>query len=513
MLMGIDTGGTSVKAVVFGEDGVAAGTGSHRSPRSTPHPRWAERDMDQAWLDCATACRMALADAHVTGDQIRGVGIVGHGDGLYPIKSDFRPSRAGILALDSRASELIGGWRQQGILDEVRQINGQQLFEPSQATLCAWLSSHEPDVLANTRWLLTAKDWLRLCLTGEVATDTSEATASFGNITGDAYQPEVARLLGIEDVMSKLPPALPAAAVAGSVTAAAAERTGLTKGTPVVIGTHDVVAGALGSGVTAADTYCVVVGTWGVNQIIADQRTLDARWQSRPWVSGNSWLHMATSPASASNLDWLLGNILGDRQNLAALNEQIQQRALSSTGPMFFPFLFGSPYGAGPSASFLGLRSWHDPVDLARGVFEGVVFNHLEQLDALRSTFGHRPIRLTGGGARSQLWGQLFADAADTEVSIPDVAETGCWGGAILAGVGIGIWNSTEQASDQTLRIRTRYTPDLISQPRVTADRCRYQAVLAELPKIWAALERTDRTDSSAAPAVIGRTDESKVDA
>lgn len=495
MLLGIDTGGTSMKAVVFHENGTPVGVGSHRSQRLTPYPGWAERDMAQVWLECAAAVRSALDDAGLSGRSVEAIGVVGHGDGLYAVGTDRQPSRAAILALDCRAAELVETWRTDGRLDRIRELTGQQLFAPSQAALAAWLAVHEPAVLARTRWLLSAKDWLRLCLTDEIATDTSEATASFGNITGDGYEPAVAQLLGIEEIMGKLPPALPPASVAGTLGAAAAALTGLTTGTPVVAGTHDVVAGALGAGITAADSYCVVIGTWGVNEVLNKRRVLDARWQSRPWVTGDQWLHMATSPASASNLDWLSEQVLTGGPAIAGLEATAAARGSSPSAPLFFPFLFGSPYDATASGSFLGLRGGHDRIDLARAVFSGVVFNHLEQLDALVSVFGPKPIRLTGGGARSRLWGQLFADAAGVDVNVPNIDETGCWGAAILAGVGAGVWGSVDQAAQQIPRLRARYSPDPGSAPGVLAERVRYRSVLAELPRIWAALD-TDFTES-----------------
>lgn len=489
MLLGIDAGGTSMKAVVFQEDGTPVGVGSHRSQRMTPHPGWAERDMLQAWRECANTVRTVLDEAGLSGRNIKAVGVVGHGDGLYPVGADLQPSRPAILALDSRAAALVETWRSDGRLDRIRELTGQQLFAPSQAALAAWLAVNEPATLTRTRWFLSAKDWLRLTLTDEVATDTSEATASFGNIAGDGYEPAVAQLLDIEEILDKLPPALPPTAVAGTVSAAAAALTGLTAGTPVITGTHDVVGGALGAGITAADSYCVVVGTWGVNEVLNDRRVLDARWQSRPWVTGGQWLHVATSPASASNLNWLSEQILTGGPDIAGLEASAGARAGSPSAPLFFPFLFGSPYGAAASGSFLGLRGGHDRVDLARAVFSGVVFNHLEQIDALISAFGPKPIRLTGGGARSRLWGHLFADAAGVETSVPDVDETGCWGAAILAGVGCGVWASVDEAARQTPRLRARFCPDPVSAPGVLADRDRYRSILVELPRIWAALD------------------------
>lgn len=489
MLLGIDSGGTAGKAVVYDDEGRALGVGTTRSRRLTPQDRWAERDMDESWRDCACSIAEALRAADVTGAQIDAVGITGHGDGIYLLDEAGRPVRNGILAVDSRTSSILARWRSDGVLDAVRELTGQQLFEPSQAALCAWLARFEPAALERTRWILTAKDWLRFCLTGQVGTDRSEAMASFGARDGSGYDPRVAEMLGIARVNGLLPPMSAPTDVAGAITVRAAATTGLRAGTPVAFGTHDVVAGALGAGVVTPERICVVAGTWGVNEVLGVERVIDPRWQSRPWIEPGQWLHMAASPASASNLDWLVQSVFGpDGSDLTALGREVERAAEEDSRLVFFPFLYGSPYGADASAAFLGLSGWHRRGHLARAVFEGVVFNHVVQVDALRSCFGSHPIRLTGGGARSAVWGQMFADVADASVEVPDVDETGCRGAALCAAVAVGARDSVHDAARDTLRIRAVYEPDGHRRARLAEAFDRYRSVLEPLATIWSML-------------------------
>lgn len=498
MLLGVDTGGTTTKAVVYSPDGRVAGSAVRHGQRLTPRPRLVERDMDQAWRDCAETIGAALRDAGVDGRVITAIGVVGHGDGLYAVDNALRPVRPGILALDSRTADLFGRWRRDGVVDQVRDLTGQQLFEPSQAALCAWLAAFEPAVFERARWVLTAKDWLRLRLTGEVGTDFSEAMASFGAADGTGYDGRVADLLGIPDVMSKLPPIYAPTDVAGKVTDSAAAESGLVAGTPVVIGTHDVVGGALGAGVVSSELRCVVAGTWGVNEALSTRRVIDARWQSRPWIQRGSWLHMGASPASTSNLGWLLDTVFDATVGLDQVNTEVAAALKRPSSLVFQPFLFGSPYGAGPSGGLLGLRGWHGRADIARAVFEGIAFNHLQQLNALASTFGPAPIRLTGGGARSPVLGQLLADGAGVEVTVADVDETGCWGAAIAAAVGTGRYADVSEATSASVRIRSRYSPTTEGQKRTTAAFARYEAVLEHLSEVWPLL--TDDADGNETP-------------
>lgn len=251
------------------------------------------------------------------------------------------------------------------------------------------------------------------------------------------------------------------------------------------------VAGALGAGVMRSDRYCVVAGTWGVNEVLADERIIDAAWQSRRWVRPGQWLHMAASPASTSNLDWLLHTAQLGGTDLEQINDEVSALLDEPIDLLYFPFLYGSPYGAGASAAFLGLTGWHTPAHLVRAVFQGVVFNHLTQLDALRDQFGAWPVRLTGGGARSPVWAQLLADAADAVVEVPDVDETGCWGAALCAAVGTGRRGSLEEAADMTVRIAVRYQPCADRHARLVDGYARYLAVLDRVREIWPLLSPT----------------------
>ncbi len=234
MLLGIDSGGTAVKVAVYAEDGTCLGQATSRPRRITEYPRWGERDMDESWHDCAQSVRRALSSAGLSGADVDAVGICGHGDGLYLVDENGRPVRRAVLATDSRTTDLVATWRSDGLVDELRSTTGLHLAEPSPAALYAWLARYEPDVARRARWLLGAKDWLRLCLTGEVGTDYSEGIAGFGCLDGSDYAPHIADLLGIPQVMDRLPPMAGPTDIAGTITRTAAAECGLRPGTPAV---------------------------------------------------------------------------------------------------------------------------------------------------------------------------------------------------------------------------------------------------------------------------------------
>ncbi|MEV6610830.1 FGGY-family carbohydrate kinase [Kutzneria sp. NPDC051319] len=453
-LLGVDAGQTATKAVLFDLAGRPVASGSTRCSTVNPRPHWVERDMDDVWAAAADAIRQCTVDAP---GPILAVGIVGHNDGLYLVDAAGRPVRAGITAMDSRASFEVDGWRP--LFDELLALTGLVPFAGSPAALSAHLLRHEPSVMESARWLLFCKDWLRLRLTGEIATDRTEACASFCDVQTGEYSDRALELLGLNVLRDKLPPIRGCSDIAGTVTPDAAERTGLAVGTPVVVGAHDVDGAAIGDGVLHAGQLSLMAGTFSINQVISDAVAVDPRWQARGFLTPGRWLNMSTSPASATNLDWLLRTVTGPIPH-----DQIDAEILAVAGDpsdvVFHPFLYGSPHGPAASAAFLGMRGWHSRGHLLRALYEGVVCNHRTHVEALRSAFPTAPsARLSGGGSRSSVWPQLFADALDVDIEITDTTESGALGAALLAGLGISVWPDLPTALAATVRVARRFSP------------------------------------------------------
>src|SRR5579875_3756942 len=167
-LLGVDSGGTVTKAVLYDLAGREIAAGAAGSRASTPQPRWVERDMSQAWTACAEAIRQAISG--IDPADIAGIGMTGHNDGIYLVDSELRPVRPAILASDTRAEPILDEWRAAGIEDAALALIGQWPFAASPVAVLSWLARNEPSTVDRARWLLFCKDWLRLRLTGEVAT-------------------------------------------------------------------------------------------------------------------------------------------------------------------------------------------------------------------------------------------------------------------------------------------------------------------------------------------------------
>jgi len=455
-LLGIDAGGTVIKAVLFDLDGRALATGHARCPLAHPQPGFVERDPEQVWQACVTAIRGALADRPA--DSITAVGITGHGDGGYLVDRHGRPTRAAITASDGRAVANAARLS----TDRILQLSGTYPFPGSPPALLSWLAVHEPETLAATAAWLSCKDWLRLRLTGSVATDFSDASGAFLDIRTCSYSDELLELYGLARWRSLLPALMRSDAIAGEVSPAAAQATGLAAGTPVVCGSHDCDAAAVGMGAVTPGMLSLIAGTFSINQVASDTAEVDPRWQTRVFLSPGRYLAMGTSPASASNLDWFVRTLgpAGERA-FDEVNREVAGVLGEPAGPVFLPFLYGAPHGLDIGAGFLGVRAEHTRAHLLRAVFEGVVCNHRMHVAALRETYRLTgTARLAGGGARSPVWTQLFADALDMPVEVPAVAEAGALGAAVLAGLGTGLWPDLAAAVAATTSIRATVAPD-----------------------------------------------------
>ncbi|MFN8561148.1 MAG: FGGY-family carbohydrate kinase [Anaerolineae bacterium] len=286
-------------------------------------------------------------------------------------------------------------------------------------------------------------------------------------------------------------------AVIGSVTEQAAAETGLRAGTPVVSGMHDVDACAIGTGCAGGGRLSMTAGTFSINQVVSENPVIDERWACRSFVRQGAWMNMSISPASATNLDWLLetfckAEIEAARQSgqslYAFVNHEIESILHEDSNVFFLPFIFGRHMAIKPAPRFPGLRGWHGRAHVLRAVFEGVAFNH-RTIDALRSAFPVNEVRVSGGGSRSLIWTQLFADVFGLPVVITDAAEAGALGAAICAGLGVRVYETVDDAIARTVRATRVHVPDVARQQKYELAYQTYNALIDALKPVWSSVE------------------------
>lgn len=493
LLLGIDAGSTVTKSVLFDLDGRQVASASRRVPLSYPAPQHVERDQDELWFAVTATVREVLETAGVDGSAVLAVGVTSHGDGVYLVDADGRPTRPGIMSLDTRALDTVAAWEASGVADRALDLTGQKPWPSAPVAVLAWLLEHEPEVMARTSWALPAKDMLKHRLTGVIGTEPTEASLSFTNVRTQVYDPDVPRLFGHPELSALLAPVTPSMSIAGEVTTEAAQLTGLAPGTPVAASAHDVDCSALGTGVIAPGTASVVAGTFSINQVVSTEPVVGAQWCARNFVLDGHWMNMSLSPTSSANMEWFTQQLCAaDLADGAAagdpfgfIEREVGAIIDTPSDVLFLPFLYGSPLPHETSAVFLGLHGWHGRGHVLRAIMEGVAFTHRQHVDALAAAFPIRVVRLTGGASKSALWSQIFADVLDRPVEVTTADETGALGVALLAGVAGGAYASLADAVDRTVEVSRRYEPHPDGVARLAPAYARYQQALHDLAPLW----------------------------
>ena len=493
-LLGIDSGNTSTKAVVFDEEGYERGIGSVGNQQLNPHPRWVEQDMNTVWENAHTAIQKAISAAGIDAGEISAVGVSGHGDGIYLVDDNGEPVRYGIQSMDSRAHKLLERFNESGVGDKALEFNGQRPFAALPPILLAWFKENQPEVLESTSRAVYVKDWIRYKLTGEFATDPSEASSGFTNVRTQDYDDEAFSIFGLEEVRGKLPPIAGCAEVVGEILEDAAQFTGLRAGTPVVGGAHDVDCSSVGVGCVKPGDLTMIAGTWSINEVVNDQPTFNEGAACRNFVEPGLWLNLSASPTSATNLEWFVQQMcpLEAKRSkemgvspFAFVSEEVEAVMNEEPRVFYHPFLYSSPHGDDATGGFFGLRGWHNRGHVLRALLEGTVFNHKTHVDILRDAFDVKRVRLTGGGSTSRVWAQMFADALGETVEVTGAGETGALGAALCAGVGIGIYDSLTDATDNVVRRFRIHEPDPRNSERYAEAYETYMSLVDALGPVW----------------------------
>jgi xylulokinase len=443
--LGLDLGTSGLKAALVGADGRHLATAEAAYPLHSPRPGWAETDT-RAWDAALTAVLDELAPALAAAPP-RAIGLAGQMHGVVLHDAAGRVLRPAILWPDRRAAGVLGRWR--SLPDPVRARLANPLVAGMTGPVAAWLADHEPDLLARAAVLLLPKDHLRTRLGGPPVTDRSDASATLlWDLPADTWSAAAVQVAGVPDRL--LPRVVGSADVVGE---ADGTRSGALAGVPIVAGGADTPAALLAAGPLAGDSVQVNLGTGAQVLLAVDHPPVRADPPVHAYAdTAAGWYAMAAVHNAGLALDWVRG-LFG----LAwpELFESAARVPAGAGGVSFLPFLTGERGGvapAGSSGGWLGMSAGTTRADLVRAAVEGVVFAVCRAVDLLDA--GGRSVRLTGGGGRSDLVGQLLADALAVPVRRITVPGASATGAAMLAarGVGVGLPATPERGGDLSPR-------------------------------------------------------------
>lgn len=498
-ILGLDAGNTVIKAVLFDLDGrqVAAQTLDGQS--STPQPGFVERDLNELWSNARQVIARCLGQAGVRAEQIVGVGCAGHGNGLYLLDREDAPL-IGIQSLDSRATALAGDLAQ-AAGDRFHALCLQKPWPSQTPTLLAWVKQNRPDLYERVGTVLLCKDFITFKLTGERVSDVSDMSGcGFVKMPEGICDDSLLELYGIPEARDFMPRIVESAEIAGRVSGEASEATGLVSGTPVIGGYFDVVSSALGSGVVRHGEASIIVGTWGINQVFSAEPVHNPSVFMASRFAKNRFVNIEASATSAANLEWYVRNFVERDEHhddpFGYCNECIAKIAPALDDPVFHPYLHGSGQGAEFRAGFYGLAGWHGEGHLLRALFEGVVFEHRRHVDVLRGAdISIDRAILSGGGARSPIWPQMFADCLGIPISVAEAQETGALGAAIGVSVAIGEAASYEQGVQRMTRQKESFEPDAGMARHYEARNEMFVNLIQAMRETWRALDRIQSGD------------------
>jgi len=457
-LVGLDVGTTGVKALALSADGVVTGRAEEEYPLSTPRPGWAEQDPED-WVRAAEA---ALAQL---GGGERSVGLSGQMHGLVVLDSEQRVLRPAILWNDQRTAAECAAIEERIGLGRLIELTGNRALPGFTAPKLLWLRRHEPQVYARIEHVLLPKDYVRLRLTGERATDAADAS---GTLLFD-----VSRRRWSEEVLAALEiPAtwLPAAYESPDV--------------PAAPGAGDQAAAALGVGVDRPGPLSVVLGTSGVVFAALPGFAADpqARVHAFCHAVPGGWHAMGVMLSAAGSLRWLRDAVGGTYGELIA---EAERWPPGVEGLTFLPYLQGerTPH-ADPNArgAFVGLTLRHDRGALVRAVLEGVAYGLRDSLELLRGLGVEADVgRASGGGARSDVWLRIVASVLDLPLERPVVEEGSAYGAAMLAGVATGSFADVHEAVEACVRTTARIEPEPSWRDAYEAGYARFRALYPAL--------------------------------
>lgn len=493
VLLGIDVGTSGCKVILIDETGAVLGSETIGYPLYVPHENWSEQIPADWWQATCDGTKSALAKSGLKATDIDCIGLSAQMHGMVAMDEKGEVIRPAVLWNDQRTGdqcaeikEMVGG------LDKLMTYTNNNMLPGYTGGKILWLKENEPENYARLRMVLNPKDYIRYELTGDYATEVSDASGTgLFDVENRKWSYELIDILGFD--RSIFPKCYESPEITGELSAKAAEQMGLVPGIPVCGGGGDAVIQTTGTGLLREGILATIVGTSGIVSS-GLQKFVKNNGGSLQIFCNNApglWHAMGVSLCSGEALRWLRDKILFTRGGVktddhATAYDQINEWVAASTPGakkmLFLPYLTGErcpysdPYTRG---AFVGLNIQHTSGDMARAVMEGVIFNMRQMYELMDTTATE--IRTSGGGAKSQIWRQIQADIFQLPVkTVSGSEEGGAYGAAMVAGVACKAWKSLDEAA-AIVKTETEVLPN-------PANKQVYDEMFEQYKKIYGAL-------------------------
>lgn len=461
-LLGIDIGTSGTKTLLFSEDGNAIASQTAEYPLYQPKNGWAEQKPEDWWHAVAETISAVLKKSGINAADISGLGMSGQMHGLVMLDGNNKVLRPAIIWCDQRtAEECIEIERLVG-KERLIEITANPALTGFTASKIMWVKRHEPELFAKCCHILLPKDYIRFMLTGEFATEVSDAGGmQLLDVPNRCWSDEVLDKLGIpKEWLGRV---YESVEITGYITEKAAALTGLKQGTPVVGGAGDNAAAAVGMGVVKDGRGFVTIGTSGVvfAHTSSMHRDPEGRIHTLCAAVPGEWHIMGVTQAAGLSLKWFKDNFCTaemleakrSRQSVYALLDGMAAEVPAGANGLFYlPYLMGerTPHmDSNVRGAFVGLSASHTRADMIRAVMEGVTYSLKDCLNIFSEAgVSVQSMLACGGGASSDLWRQMLADSFECPIACTRSSEGAALGAALLAGTGTGVYKTVAEACD-----------------------------------------------------------------
>lgn len=470
-LIGIDIGTSGTKTVLFDESGVKLASRTVEYPLYQPHEGWAEQEPRDWWG--ATVEGIVAVTANIDKNEIRGIGLSGQMHGLVMLNGSGEVLRRSLIWCDQRTAKQCDEITERVSEERLMQITMSPALTGFTASKILWVRENEPDVYEKCKTILLPKDYIRFMLTGEKATEVSDASGmQLLDIAERRWSDDVLSALEIDK--SLLGRVYESSDVTGVVSESASKLTGLPAGIPVVGGAGDNAASAIGCGVAVGGKAFTTIGTSGVVFAHSPEVAYDPKGRIHSFCSAvpGEWHVMGVVQSAGLSLRWFRDNFCAEEYREAerrgvdiyrVMDEYAARTPVGSNKLLYLPYLMGErtphldPYAKG---AFIGLTARHGRHDMLRSVMEGVTFALSDSL-SLFSAAGITVSEMMacGGGSSSPLWRQMLADVFNCRVETAASNEGGALGAALLAAAGTGIYGSVREACEEVIKVKDHCDP------------------------------------------------------
>ena len=492
MWLGIDIGTGGSRALLVDErGGVRAGFTAPHEEMRMERPLWAEQRPENWWEAAVIAIRGALAQAGASGKDVKGIGLSGQMHGLVILDQSCAVIRPSLIWCDQRSQKQVDDVNARVGRDAVLRYIANPVLTGFTLPKLLWVRDNEPANFERVRHMLLPKDYVRFRLTGEFASEVSDAsgTAVF-DVVNRRWSFEMMDALGLDRAI--LPRCYESSEVTGCITRAVAELTGLAEGTPVVGGGGDQASSAVGNGIVEPGIVSCTLGTSGVVFAHMEKVAYDPAGRVHTFCHAvrDKWHVMGVTQGAGLSLQWFR-NRLAPGTAYDALTEEAATSPAGAHGLFWLPYLMGerTPHlDATARGGWIGLTAKHTRADLIRAVIEGVSYSQRDCLDIIGELgVEMNSVRASGGGAQSRFWRGLLAAILDKRLVTLETQEGSAYGAALLALAGTGAYASVPEVCRAAIREVESIEPGAQAAFYTKAHKV-YQSIYPALKPVYAAI-------------------------